>query len=262
LSTTQNGYLSQKPQRGSIKHREIHIPAQEGPGAFLASTQHGRCISKKCAPIIGGGLTGTYSVSSAPGWTITTGGTGDNIAANASGGITITAASDDNFDTTLDSITTFTAVSGKKISMLARIAVSAVTGIGFKIGLSTGAGAAALPFGTNYTDCIVVSKEITDASVIGQCQGNDGDVRASSEFGDMVNATEVEIGFVAYIHATTPSGSWFYNGEEIPFTAAQLTEVAALLTTPLTTYATIHVTGVTATNPTLSVNSFQMEMDN
>lgn len=221
-----------------------------------------RLINKKCAPIIGGGLTGgPYGLTNTPGWTLTTGGTGDALANSTNGGIIMTAASDDNFDMTLDSVTAFTVASGKRISMLARIAVSAATGIGFKIGLSTGAGATALPFGTNYTDCIVVSKEIADASVTGQVQGNDGDVRSSSEFGDMANNTEVEIGFTVYPHATNPSGSWYYNDTEIPFTAAQLAQVVLLLTTPATTYATIHITGVTATNPTLTVGSFQMEAD-
>ena len=40
------------------------------------------------------------------------------------------------------------------------------------------------------------------------------------------------------------------------FTSDQLTQLAAILTSPPTMYWTIHATGVTATNPTLDVTSF------
>jgi hypothetical protein len=244
-----------------------------GPASLLARYMHdddyrlplndiSAAMEKDMFPRIGGGWVQAWSLTNTPGFTLVTGGTNDAIAESTSGGVILTAASDDNFDMTLTSKLAYTPTAGEVFSMLARIQVSAVTGIGFKIGLTTGGAAAALPFGTNYTDAVVINKEIADATVTGKVRGTSGTEATSGDLGDMVNDTEIEIGIVCKIGAAGANWGFFsYNGTVTAFTADQLTQLAALLTTPQTMYGTIHITGVTATNPTLTVTSLLSGVD-
>lgn len=172
----------------------------------------------------------------------------------------ITAASDDNFDTTLTSVQGITPITGKRVSMLCRFQVSDATGIGIYIGLTTGGAAAALPFGTNYTDAVAIRKAIASATVTGHTRGNAGTAVNTTLLTTIVAATEVEMGFEVLLDGS--AGQWSYNGAVTDMTAAELVQVLAMLTTPQTMYATIHITGVTATNPTLTVTSFLMQVDN
>jgi hypothetical protein len=192
-------------------------------------------------------------------WTVTTGGTGDAQAqaTTAGGGALITAASDDNFDTTLDSIVPITLASGKRFGFVVTLQVSDATGIGVKAGFTTGGSAAALPFGTNYTDVVGFSKAIAAAPIVSTVRGNSGTAANSGTLATMVAATEITIGCFGIAHATTPSLSFYVGtpgggGTVTAATADQLAQLTAHLTTPPTMYFTMHVTGVTATNPTMT----------
>lgn len=263
MSTNREVRYPTKKGPPSIRSRKLHFfDDDNNDGARLPANIVSRMFEKNMAPIIGGGVGFGASLTAFPGWSITTGGTADALVDHTLGGILMTAASDSDFDMTLDSVMTVTPTTDKWYSMLARIQASADDGIGFKLGLTTGAGAAALPFGTNYTDVVAISKEIADATVVGTCRGNSGTAANSGDLGDIADATEVEVGFCFYLHATKPQGFWYYKTltADAPtvtaFTANQKTQVAAILTSPPTMYWTIHITGVTGTNPTLAVTSF------
>ena len=156
----------------------------------------------------------------------------------------------------------FTPASGKWFSVRARFQVSTATGIGVYIGMTTGGAAAALPFGTNYTDVVAIRKAITSATVTGHTRGNSGTAVDTTLVTTSVANTEMDIGFAVYVHATEQQGYWYADGTITPMTTAELAQVALLLTTPQVMYATLHVTGVTATNPTLTVTSFLAQVDN
>lgn len=260
--STRNGLRHEtRKQPPSIRSRWVHLDDSQGDGHRLPAYMFGALFEKDMAPIIGGGVPPNVGSLTVGGWTVTTGGTNDAIAAHTNGGLLLTAASDDNFDMTLDSVLAVTPTTGKWYSMVSRIAVSGATALGFKLGLTTGAGAAALPFGTNYTDVVAISKAIASANVVGTARGNSGTAADSSTLG-VISTAEVEVGFAFYLSATVPQGFFSYKTAtaESPtitaFTSDQLTQVAAILTSPPTMYWTIHITGVTATNPTLAVASF------
>lgn len=244
---------------GSKRIKDYIVPVDDGSGGYQPAFVLGNLLEKNMAPIIGGGFNQDYATSlTVPGWSVTTGGTGDATAnaTTAGGGLLITLASDDNFDMTLDAVGTVTPTSGKWYHLSARFQVSDATGIGFKIGLTTGGGAAALPFGTNYTDVIAFSKAIASAAMVGTVRGNSGTAADTATLATIVAATEVEVGFAFYLDATEAKGYWVVNDTVSGFTAAQEAQLNALLTTAPTMYWTIHGTGVTATNPTMTITSF------
>jgi hypothetical protein len=240
-------------QVGAKRLKDYVVPLEDGSGGMQPALLVGNLLEKNMAPIIGGGIVPNVGSLTVGGWTVTTGGTNDAIALDVGGGLLLTTASDDNFDMTLASVLTVTPTTGKWYHMGARIAVSDATGIGIKVGLGT---SAALPFGTNFTDCVVFSKAIASAALLGQVRGNSGTAADTATLATMVAATEVEIGFAVYVHATEPKGYWVVDDVQTGMSAAQLAQVVLLLTTPQTCYWTIHATGVTATNPTLTVTSF------
>lgn len=261
MATTKNARYTPAQGPPSIRSRTQHFEDSDGDGHRLPANIFAQLFEKNMAPIIGGAYPVDVGTLTVPGWTVTTGGTGDAIAAHTDGGLLLTAASDDNFDMTLDSVLAVTPTTGKWYSMVARITVSGATALGFKLGLTTGAGAAALPFGTNYTDVVAISKAIASAAVLGTCRGNSGTAADSGTLGT-ISTAEVEVGFAFYLHATTPQGYFSYKtatADAPTFTAMtsdQLAQIAAILTSPPTMYWTIHITGVTGTNPTLAVTSF------
>jgi len=239
------------PNGQGLRDRRLHFD-EKLPGAFFPYNLLAQYAECNMGPFLGGPFRYT-----AGDWTVTTGGTGDTQAdaTTSGGGLLITAASDDDFDTTLDWTAVATPVTGKRYFMLARIQVSHATQIGFRIGLTTGGGAAALPFGTDYTDQVTFSKAIASANVVGKVRGNSGTAADTATLGTIVAATEIEIGFEVYVHATTPAGAFYYNGVRTELSSDQKDQIVALLTSPPTMYWTVHVTGTTGNNPTLLVTS-------
>ena len=246
--------------RTTMRARKLHFDDQYGDGHRLPANLFSQLFDKNMAPIIGGGLNPNLTTSlTVPGFTATVGGTGDVTGHSTTGGLLITTPSDDDFNVDLASVLAVTPTTGKWYGMVARITVSNATGIGFRLGLGT---AAVLPFGTDYTDFVGISKAIASADVYGRVRGNSGTAAQSAAALGVISTTEVEVGYCAYLHATAPQGYFTYKtaAADAPtvtaFTADQLTQLAAILTTPLAMYHTIHATGVTATTPTLDVTSF------
>jgi hypothetical protein len=242
---------------GSVGARRIKdyvVPVEDGSGGMSPAFLVGNLLEKNMAPIIGGGINQDYGTSlTVPGFTATVGGTGDATGFSTAGGLLITCPSDDDFNVDLASVLSVTPTTGKWYHMAARVQVSDATGIGFKIGLGA---AAVLPFTTNYTDVVAFSKPIASASVVGTCRGNSGTAADSATLHTAVAATEFEIGFAFYCHATAAQGYWVVNDTVTGMTAAQLAQINAILTTPPACFWTIHATGVTGTNPTMTVSAF------
>lgn len=251
------------PKKGppSIRARRLHFEDLLGDGLRLPANLFAQLFEKNMAPIIGGGLNLDYSTSlTVPGFTATTGGTGDATAHSTTGGLLITTPSDDDFNMNLESVLAVTPTSGKWYGMAARIQVSHATEIGFRLGLGN---TQALPFTTDYTDFVGISKAIASANVLGRVRGNSGTAaESSSALGVIVADTEIEVGMCFYLHATQQSGYFTYKTATAdvptvtPFTADQLTQLAAILTTPPTSYWNIHATGTTGQNRTMTVTSF------
>lgn len=260
MATTKALRYTPKDGPPSIDSRSVHFEDKGGDGFRLPANLFAQLFDKNMAPFIGGGLNPNLGTSlTVPGFTATVGGTGDATAYSTTGGLLITCPSDDDFNVDLASTLSVTPTTGKWYGLCARITVSDATGIGFRIGLGA---AAVLPFTTDYTDFVGISKAIVSADVYGRVRGNSGTAAQSAAALGVISTTEVEVGFCVYIHATTPQGYFSYKtaAADKPtitaFTADQLTQVAAILTTPPACFWTIHATGVTATNPTLNVTSF------
>lgn len=236
---------------GTVKQADLRVPEEDGLCSFLPAT----IAALRSGQFYTVADMGCHYVAGE--WTITTGGTGDAQAqaTTSGGGAIITAASDDNFDTTLDSVVPIVLASGKRFGFVTTLQVSDATGIGVKVGFTTGGGAAALPFGTNYTDVFGFSKAIAAAPIVGTARGNSGTAANTSTLATMAAATEITIGMFGVAHATTPSLHFYCGtpgggGTVTAASADQLAQLVAHLTTPPTMLFTLHVTGVTGTNPT------------
>jgi hypothetical protein len=244
MPTTTPVHATEYPSSSaSAVPKNLHFPTTQVGGRIPANIL-AQMLECNMGPIVGGG--GHNNIYLASDWTVTGGGaTGGAVAtptATPGGGILITYPSDSDFDTTLGHpapVPAASIVSGLWAFMACRIQVSSATGVGFRIGLSTGGAAAALPFTTDYTDFIGFSKAIASAPVTGRVRGNSGTAAASATL----------------VSSSTSSGSWWVDGVETAFSAAQLTALTDILTSPPAMYWTIHGTGVTATNPTMTVTS-------
>ena len=242
------------------QHDAYHFHPLMRGGHFAAFNQ-GSMFQKRSGARIGGPF--YYNASQ---WTTVEGGTSDARAAAVTegGGLLVTFPSDDDFDMTSDDAIAIlgAGLSGKVLAMRALFQISHATQLGFKMGLTPGSGAQALPFGTNYTDVIALSKPIASAAMVGTVRGNSGTAADTGTLATIVAATEIDIGFYAMCHATAPKGAWCVNGVVTPFTGAQLAQLTAVLTSPPTNmYWTFHGTGTTGNTPTLLMKSWATEYD-
>jgi len=224
----------------------------------LSTTIHGRLFETNTFPIIGDGR--AYVAAQ---WTVADGGTGDAWAENstAGGGLLITTPSDDDFNMSLQSIQLFTPAASKRMTCYARFAVDDADKIGFAIGLGT---TQVLNFTTDFTDKIVLQKAITATAMVGAVRGESGTAANSATLATVTDAGIVQAGFSCVIgsSAATSSGVWIVGGVGVePFTAAQLTQLFAMLTTPQSLYFTINCTGVTGATHTLTVISAICEVE-
>jgi hypothetical protein len=260
MATTKNMRYPAREGPPSIRSRKLHFEDQYGDGHRLPANLFASLFEKDMAPIISGGICPDLSTSlTVPGFTVTSGGTADATAYSTAGGILITTPSDDDFNMNLESSLAFTPATGKWYGMVARIQVSHATQIGFRLGFGN---SQALPFTTDYTDFVGISKAITSANVLGRVRGNSGTAADTGTLGAIVADTEIEVGFCCFLHATTQEGYFTYKTAtaDAPtvtaFTSDQLTQLAAILTTPPTCYWNIHCTGTTGQNRTMTVTSF------
>lgn len=260
MATTKNMRYPAREGPPSIRSRKLHFEGPGGDGHRLPENMFASLLEKNMAPIIGGAVCPDLSTSlTVPGFTVTSGGSSDATAYSTTGGILITTPSDDDFNMNLESVLAVTPTTGKWYGMVARIQVSHATEIGFRIGLGN---SQALPFTTDYTDFVGISKAITSANVLGRVRGNSGTAADTSALGAIVADTEIEVGFCFYLHATAQEGYFTYKTAtaDAPtvtaFTSDQITALATILTSPPTSYWNIHCTGTTGQTRTLTVTSF------
>lgn len=234
----------------SWRIRDYQVPFEDFVGGFMPANLP--------AMLLAGQATGWYGPfgPSTNRWTTTLTGTGAAVANAAveGGGILFTTGSSSTFNTNLESVMTFPAVTGRTYGGAFRLQVSAHTGIGFNLGFGN---SQVLPFTSEYTDFVGIRKAIASGDVYGGAIGNaDAFTETSAKLLTMVDAAEIFIGFSYYLDATAPYGQfWYYDSTNLKFVAVEFraainTEVGKILTTPPTMYANANFTGVTGTNPT------------
>ena len=258
MATTKNDYLSTKPTNGVIEHQDVRIPTGEA-GAYFAANKAAEMFKKNIMPYIGRG--NAYTAAQ---WTATDGGTGDAWAeaTTAGGGLLITTPTDDDFNMSLQSVQLWTPAAAKIVSCFARIAVDDADKIGFHIGIGN---TQDKPFTTDFTDKVMIQKAITSTDIVGAVRGNSGTAANSAALATCLDATTIDVGFWFKIGTSATVGSagaFYYNGTFTPFSAAQLVQLFAILTSPPSVYFTIDCTGVTGTSHTLTVVSAECEVDN
>ena len=227
-------------------------PQGDGMGAGMAAFLGGQLLFQNTFPVIGGFW--PYTTGQ---WTVTTTGTGATVtqATTDGGGLLLTAGSTSTFNTNLQSIQTLTLASGRKFGAAFRLQVSDITAVGFSLGF----GASNVdPITSEYTNAVFLRKTAAGATLIGNVRGASGTIAASGTLATLVNTTEIMCGFYG-VYSTTAancSGAWWTydttNGYlETPFTAAQLTQLAAMTGT---CYYNLNAKG-SAGNPTVTVTS-------
>lgn len=253
MATTRDSYIALSPGAiGALPHRMLHYPDADIYGARMAANLIAKAVNKTCGPIVGCGY--PYAAGE---WTVTATGTSAAAATNGSGAL-LTAGSDSTFNTTLQSLRTFSITEGYWLSFFAQVKVSDITAVGFDMGVGT---VQVDPHTTNYTDGIYFRKAATTAPVIGRVRGNSGTVADSGTLATSVNDTFISMGFACRLSATGPAGFFDVGGTRTNFTADQLAQVVAMFTSPQLMYMTLAAKG-SAGNPTVIVNAALCEEDN
>jgi len=269
MATGSKLYIPSHPGReGALQAADLHhSPARATGGqaaeGYLAAFRVGEMFSKNMFPFVGGGHAYTAGA-----WTVTTTGTGAAVAGatTAGGGLLLTAGSSSTFNTNLQSLQLWTPVASKRVVVLARVIPSDITTVGYELSIGT---SAVDPATTNYTDAVKVKMAVGAGAVSGYVRGNAGtEAATAAAIGTAVAATEHMVGFQFILSATAAlcDGGFFY-GTDIkaltytPFTAAQQTQAAAFLTTPLSCYLNLHAKG-SAGNPTITFASVLAGVEN
>lgn len=260
-STKHKMYVPTHPGRlGNRRICDMYVPDDDILGAFMPANI--------VALLLKGEATGWYGPfgPSSNRWTQTLTGTGAAVAngTGEGGGILVTCGSSSTFNTNQESKQTFPITTDRHYGAAFRFQVSAITGIGFRIGFGN---SQVLPFTTEYTDFVGFSKPIASANMVGAVIGNGGSIANSATLATMVNATEIMCGFKFVASSTTAYNMGFFwtliSGTltKTNMTAAQLTALQAILTTEPSMYANWNCTGVTGTNPTMTspMGVFYME---
>lgn len=146
-----------------------------------------------------------------------------------------TTADDDDVAVTWQA--TITPVTGQLIVFETNVLVSSAANVGFKIGLCAVA-ASTETRSTDPTDNIFFVKAKNSAALTCQVRGNNGTAATLDLATNLSDSTFIRIGFKVQLHATDPWGEWWVNGVRTKMTAAQLTQLAAILTTPPTNFRT------------------------
>ena len=240
-------------QAGVRSASKAHFAPQDPIVAYMPANHAAAMLYKNCAPNIGGG-----TLYDANAWTVTTTGTSAAAAAatTAGGGVLLTCGSTSTFYSGLQSKQLITPSSGLVLADAARVQISHATQAGFWFGFGN---VQADPTNTDYTDFIGFYKAPGAATMVGKVRGNAGTSAATSTLLTLVAATEYRIGYVAYIHATSQWGYfWVETGGTVTqtaFTSSQLTQLAAILTTPPSMAFTRFGVGTTGQTPTITFTS-------
>lgn len=268
MSTNIEQYEPKHPGAlGFFSPADLHFPtalngAACSPCARVPANRIAAMFAKDSFPEVGGGK-GYNSAE----WTVTTTGTGAAAASGtaAGGGIVLTCGSDSTFNTNLQSKQIWTPVAGKWVTVLARLQASDITTVGFEFGIGN---SQVDPNSTNYTDVVGYKMTVGAGTVVGKVRGNSGTQAATGTLYTMTAATDAFLGFTFNLNATAASaqGFWFAGSSlktatVTPFTAAQLTQLAAILTTPPSMYLNLHAKG-SAANPTITYTSVLAHVDN
>lgn len=251
---------------GLISPADLHFTtAKNGqpsaPEARIAANILGRLFAKNTFPMVGG-----HDPYTAAHWTVTTTGTGAAVAdaTTAGGGVLLTAGSTSTFNTNLQSKQIWTPVADKWFTVLARVQTSDITTVGFEFNIGN---SQVDPATTNYTDVVGMKMAVGAGTVIGKVRGDSGTQAATGTLYTLAAATDAFLGFSFKLNATASScAGYWYAGSTIQgatvtaFTSAQLTQLAAILTTPPSMYLNLHAKG-SASNPTVTFTSVIAQVD-
>lgn len=264
MSTSNKFYMPTHPGlAGVVRVKDVHVPVEDGILAYMAANGLSALFNKNQWPVIGGGLAYTSGQ-----FNITTTGTGAAAAeaTTPGGGLLVTTGSTSTFNTDLSSKMVWTPVANKVIAFGARVQVSHATQIGFDLGI---ANSQADPQTTDFTDAIVFRKAVGGATVVGRARGDSGTAASTGTLLTMVAATEVEIGYYAKLGSTAAAcqGAWVTGVTGgpytvTPFTANQLAQLARVLTTAPSWAMNISGKGTTGVNPTMTVTTALLQVDN
>ena len=116
----------------------------------------------------------------------------------------------------------------KWVSFLLKIKSQAVANTGFWVGVGN---VGTDPIGSEPANYFAFSKPVGTADINGAIRGNSGTSVSQQLVQTSVDDTFVEIGMRLFLSATKPAGAFFVGSNPaIPLTAAQLTQLAAIIT--------------------------------
>jgi len=138
-------------------------------------------------------------------------------------------------------------VSGKRVTMMAKIRKSDADDIGFILGIAVGT--AADLFTTAPTDGVYFVSAKNAATVVGRVIENGNTATDTGTLATMTDGTFIEVGFT-FVASTTLadcSGNWWVDGTKTAFTSAQLQDLCDMATTTLPTLSFQYITRVNGT---------------
>lgn len=139
---------------------------------------------------------------------------------------------------------TVTPAGGMYYKKVVRAQTATVTTTGLRVGLFS---TTTTPF-TNVNDLVCIGNPTAaSAALTATVRGNGGaaadltsfvtDNNGTTGAVSRVAATDMELGFEFYVDTVTTSwGNWLVNGYKTPFSAAQITQLVAILTSPPAMY--------------------------
>lgn len=234
MSLTRFGYVSQRPglERAGRATDTLYVSPEEGAIGFLPSNHLGAMTGWHGMFAFGGHI--PYVVAEQT----ETKDNSSTIAKGAAGYVfQVQASPSDNDDVCINSVAT-KAVAANKIWKAALVVkVSSAANFGLKFGFVTSGGTEI--FTANPTDGVFFSKAKNAATVVGSVVENGNAAVSTGTILTMTDDTEVEIAveFCIGSSAATSWGSWWVNGTETKFSAAQLTALYTLLATTAPTLA-------------------------
>lgn len=220
-------YLSQKPQRGALRHENSVIHPSEGRFGFIApdvasAARQNRVLFR-------------YVQGAAPYASTTVTQTTDNSStiAEAATGLRFQtqATPTDNDDTAINSTATVTLTANKYYKLTARLNVSSAANYGFIMGFTTAGGTEY--FTSAPADGVYFIKAKNAATVVGRTVENSTAANDTGTLATLTDDTSVdlEIEFNTNTDGNACTGFWTVNGVKTAFTANQLVDLDNMVTT-------------------------------
>lgn len=251
------GYVATHPHPASVRHRDLVVPSSERfdqmePENLLAERYGWDCLLRIDGTVSFPTNDGAAAVTTC-GYTLTPQAdpTGNAMEGTASGLAFKTGATGDD-DITFQGARGYTPTTGKVICGHFRFKVDDADKVAIYLGIGA---TATVPLTTVPTDLLAFrSTTTTSGLLVGGARGNNDTAADSSTLKTVTDGTFVEAKFYCYVHATQPAGIWVVDGTVTPFTAAQLAQVALLLTTPQTVYGQLSARTGEGVSHTLTVD--------